>query len=398
MAVFYLTIVPNLVLKDGTHTIRVAVSHNGKTRYIPTKFSVADAKHFRNGKVVKGNDKDIINLNLRKEVSKYEERYEHVQYADTLTCSQIVSIIKSPVMGERHRTLSELAEEFMQQIDKEERGKTYKLYNLAINRFLDFAGPDSLMEQITPVRINAYVMFLNKSKLSSTSVNIYLTLLKVFVNYAKKMRYVTFDVDPFVIAKMPRAKKRETFISVDELRRIRDYRATKHNLYVIRDIFMLTYYLAGMNLVDMLDYDFRHTDVIDYIRKKTRNTKDGENSIRFTIPDEAKPIISHYMDKKTGRLVFGRYKTYTSCYNVLTRKMKKLAEATGIRHDFTLYSARKSFVQHGFELGIPLSTLEYCIGQSMKDSRPIFNYLSIMQKHADIAIRTILDNLKSDIS
>lgn len=397
MAVFYLTIVPNLAKKDGTHTIRVAVSHNGKTRYIPTKFTVADAKHFKNGKMVKGEDRDIINLNLRKELVKYEERLEHVQYADSLTCSQLVSIIRTPVMGEKHRTLLDIADEFLQQIDKEERAKTYKLYNLAVNRFLDFAGRNSLMEQITPVRINAYLMFLNKSRLSSTSVHIYLTLLKVFVNYAIKMRYVVFDVDPFITVKMPRSKKRETFISVEEIKRIRDFVAPKHNLYVIRDIFMLTYYLAGMNLVDMLEYDFRHTDVIDYIRKKTRNTKEGENSIRFTIPDEAKPIIAHYMDKKSGKLVFGRYKTYESCYNVLTRKMKKLAELTGIRHKFTLYSARKSFVQHGFELGIPLSTLEYCIGQSMKDSRPIFNYLFIMQKHADVAIRMILDNLKENI-
>ena len=100
------------------------------------------------------------------------------------------------------------------------------------------------------------------------------------------------------------------------------------------------------------------------------------------------------MDKKTGKLIFGRYKTYESCYNVLARKIKELAKATNIKHYFTLYSARKSFVQHGFDLGIPLSTLEYCIGQSMKESRPIFNYVTIMKRHADKAIREILDNLK----
>ena len=60
----------------------------------------------------------------------------------------------------------------------------------------------------------------------------------------------------------------------------------------------------------------------------------------------------------------------------------------------TFYSARKSFVQHGFELGIPLEILEYCIGQSMKTNRPIFNYVKIMRQHADLAIRQILDNLK----
>lgn len=114
----------------------------------------------------------------------------------------------------------------------------------------------------------------------------------------------------------------------------------------------------------------------------------------FTIPEETKPIIKKYMNKNTGRIVFGKYKTYVSCYNTLTRKLDTLKKIADIKHDFTLYSARKSFVQHGFDLGIPLSTLEYCIGQSMKEDRPIFNYVTIMKKHADKAIREILDNLK----
>ena len=93
-------------------------------------------------------------------------------------------------------------------------------------------------------------------------------------------------------------------------------------------------------------------------------------------------------------MIIGKYKTYVSCYNTLTRKMKVLKTVAGVTHNLTLYSARKSFVQHGYDLGIPLSTLEYCIGQSMKEDRPIFNYVSIMKKHADKAIREILDNLK----
>ena len=74
--------------------------------------------------------------------------------------------------------------------------------------------------------------------------------------------------------------------------------------------------------------------------------------------------------------------------------MQNLATEAGISRKLIYYSARKSFVQHGFEIGIPLETLEYCIGQSMKKNRPIFNYVKIMSKHADLAIRQILDNLK----
>ena len=31
----------------------------------------------------------------------------------------------------------------------------------------------------------------------------------------------------------------------------------KYNIGVVRDIFMLSYYLGGINLIDMLDIDFR---------------------------------------------------------------------------------------------------------------------------------------------
>lgn len=394
MANFFVTIVPGLKLKNGNHTIRIAVTHSGQTRYIPTNFLIENESEFKNGKVVKRPDKDALNAKLKRLLNMYEDRAERIPYIDVLSCSQLVQILKGPAIGEKHRTFADIANEYLSQIDEEERAKSHKLYRLAINKYLAYAGEQSLMEQVTPLRINNYIMSLQKSKLSSTTINIYITLLKVIINYAKKMRYVNFEVDPFITAKVPSAKKRDTYITVEQLKRIRDAKLDKHNMHVIRDIFMLTYYLAGMNLVDMLEYNFKNAVEVKYVRKKTRNTKEGDAVVNFSIPDEAKPIIARYMDKTTGKLVFGRYSSYVSCYNVLARKIKNLAEIGGIDHYFTLYSARKSFVQHGFNLGIPLSTLEYCIGQSMKEDRPIFNYVSIMKEHADKAIRTILDNIK----
>ena len=36
---------------------------------------------------------------------------------------------------------------------------------------------------------------------------------------------------------------------------------------------------------------------------------------------------------------------------------------------------------------------KYCIGHSMKSNRPIFNYIKIMQEHADKVFREILNQL-----
>ena len=393
MANLFITIVPTKVLANGQHKIRIAVSHNWDTRYIPTSIVIDSLNEFKNGKIVKRSDKELLNAKLKRIYDTYYERCESIEYADSLTCTQLVKIITSPINGEQHRKFEDIVEEFLSQIDEDDREKTHKLYKLAAKHFIRFTGPGALMEHITPIRINNYLMHLRKSKLSPTSIKIYITLLKVIINYAIKMRYVEYKVDPFVTASIPSAKKRDTYITVEQLKIIRDMVPNQYNVSVVRDIFMLTYYLAGMNLVDMLAYDFR-TNIVDYIRIKTRNTKDGDRLTSFAIPDEAKPLIKKYMNKNTGKLVFGKYKTYVSCYNTLTRKMKVLKTVAGVTHNLTLYSARKSFVQHGYDLGIPLSTLEYCIGQSMKEDRPIFNYVSIMKKHADKAIREILDNLK----
>ena len=393
MANLFITIVPTKVLANGQHKIRIAVSHNWDTRYIPTSIVIDSLNEFKNGKIVKRSDKELLNAKLKRIYDTYYERCESIEYADSLTCTQLVKIITSPINGEQHRKFEDIVEEFLSQIDEDDREKTHKLYKLAAKHFIRFSGPGTLMEHIKPIRINNYLTHLRKSKLSPTSIKIYITLLKVIINYAIKMRYVEYKVDPFVTASIPSAKKRDTHITVEQLKIIRDMVPYQYNVSVVRDIFMLTYYLAGMNLVDMLAYDFR-TDIVDYIRIKTRNTKDGDRLTSFAIPDEAKPLIKKYMNKNTGKLVFGKYKTYVSCYNTLTRKMKVLKTVAGVTHNLTLYSARKSFVQHGYDLGIPLSTLEYCIGQSMKEDRPIFNYVSIMKKHADKAIREILDNLK----
>ena len=393
MANLFITIVPTKVLANGQHKIRIAVSHNWDTRYIPTNIVIDSLNEFKNGKIVKRSDKELLNAKLKRIYDTYYERCESIEYADSLTCTQLVKIITSPINGEQHRKFEDIVEEFLSQIDEDDREKTHKLYKLAAKHFIRFTGPGALIEHITPIRINNYLTHLRKSKLSPTSIKIYITLLKVIINYAIKMRYVEYKVDPFVTASIPSAKKRDTYITVEQLKIIRDMVPNQYNVSVVRDIFMLTYYLAGMNLVDMLAYDFR-TNIVDYIRIKTRNTKDGDRLTSFAIPDEAKPLIKKYMNKNTGKLVFGKYKTYVSCYNTLTRKMKVLKTVAGVTHNLTLYSARKSFVQHGYDLGIPLSTLEYCIGQSMKEDRPIFNYVSIMKKHADKAIREILDNLK----
>ena len=71
MANFSLVIVPAKVLTGGKHKVRVMVSHNGQTRYIPTDIIIDSISEFKEGRVVKRPDKDILNLRLKKICDKY---------------------------------------------------------------------------------------------------------------------------------------------------------------------------------------------------------------------------------------------------------------------------------------------------------------------------------------
>jgi hypothetical protein len=84
---------------------------------------------------------------------------------------------------------------------------------------------------------------------------------------------------------------------------------------------------------------------------------------------------------------------------MVTKSLKYVARKLELSNtNINFYTARKSFVQIGFDIGIPLETLEYCVGQTVKTNRPIFNYAKIMARHADEAIRKILDEIKTSPS
>lgn len=155
---------------------------------------------------------------------------------------------------------------------------------------------------------------------------------------------------------------------------------------------MLTYYLGGINLRDLLAYDFKNKNDMRYVRHKTRNSKKGENEIVFTLQPEAKVLIDKYMSRN-GHLQFGKYSSYKQIYSLVFRHINKVTELSGVKKKVTYYSARKTFAQHGYDLGIQIEKIEYCIGHSMKNNRPIFNYIKIMQEHADKVFRAVLDQL-----
>ena len=393
MTTLKLTVVPAKISKKGIHKIRIAIGHRQETRYIVTRFAIEDITQFKDGQVVNTIDAGMINKKLRNLLNDYQDKLDKIN-SDKYTCAQIRQYLSSIIDVDNDGAFLAYAKSFVDDLIEDKRIGYAGFIQRSIDFFTEFNGGDILFSSITPQLIRNYERYLNNAgNLSATTIGMMMGHLRTIINRAQKDRVIKYDINPFEYYVAPAKVVRELDITVEELKKIRDAKFTDKGSCVARDLFMLSYYLGGINLIDLLEVDFRDMEQINYIREKSKNTKRSEMRISLTIPEEAKPIITRYV-KKNGKLDFGYKFSYHNFSCFIAGRIRRITEELEIDKRVVYYSARKSFVQHGFELGIPLEVLEYCIGQSVKKNRPIFNYVKIMRKHADEAIRKILDSLK----
>ena len=398
MTTIKLAVLKHTKAKNGSYKIRIAIGHKQETSYIVTKYSVQTYANWSAGMVVNQPDANYINVKLRQILNDYDQRLDRVINPDLYTCTQLRDTLKAMRPLGTGRTFMEYADYNIGELRKDGRNTTADMRQTQISRFSSFLGGDILLSDITPATITNYERWLNSHGNSIAYNGMLMTAVKTIINAAIRDGSVKYDIHPFAYWHATQAEPREQDITQDELRRIRDFQTIYKGEAKARDLLMLSYYLGGINLIDLLAYDFRGKKIMEYVRTKTRNKKKTNRTVSFSIPDEAVPIISKYMNPKTGRLDFHTNGTYDTFKNIVSRDCKRIAKKVGIDdwQKVCYYTARKSFVQHGFDLGISLEVLEYCIGQSMKDGRPIFNYLKVMRRHADTAIRTLINALNDD--
>lgn len=391
MAILNAVIVPAKVLKDGRHKVRISVAHNGETRYIVTDITINSIKEFKNGSVVKRPDASILNTKLRGLLQRYQGVIDDLTYTNGLSCPELVYQIKN-AGNYKHRTLLSIYEEYME--NAHIKPGTYIGYVNIWKVLNGHLNGKMLVENVTHGTILGLDKYLRGRGLKPTTVRNYLVFLMVLLNYAKRCGYVQYRVDPFAGYELPKMEVRQSWLSVDEVRKIRDADNLRPNIAKCRDLFMLSYYLGGINIVDLLDIDFNEqTDTIHYVRKKTEHRPKMNKYVEFRIPDEAKQIICRYKGED-GHITLSDHQRKTNCHYFFSVNMPKLAEVTGIKQ-LIYYSARKSFSQHAFDIGISTSVIDFILGHRVdKGGTSLYSYISVTPNMATIAIRKVLDNLK----
>lgn len=390
MALLNAVVIPSKSIKGGRNKVRISVAHNGETRYIVTDIILDSNSEFKNGKVVKRQDAAMLNTKIRNLLQRYQLALDELEYTNGLTCPELVYLIMN-AGADKHRTLKSIYEEYMENSTIQKGTRT--CYKSLWNNIVRYLGEKYLAECITHATILGLDKYLRERR-NSTTVRSHIVFVMVLLKYAQRCGYLQFRVDPFLGYKLPQPNVRQAWLRVDEVKRIRDIQSEKRNVRKCRDIFMLSYYLGGINVPDLLSINFNEQKkIIKYVRKKTEDRPKQNKYVEFSIPDEAKEIIARYKGED-GYLSFTDYGRKTKLHEFFSRNMPKLAEAAGIKK-VIYYSARKSFSQHAFDLGVSTSVIDFILGHRVdKGGTSLYSYISVTPDMATKAVRLVLDNLK----
>lgn len=392
MATLKLTVFKAKALKDGRHKIRIAVCHKHETSYIITNFIIDSESQFKNGQVVKRPDASMMNSKLRNLLNEYQEKLDAIKNKEIYSCSQIKNIISKPQSENESATFQQICMAYENELV--EKGSSGYAGLLRQNRkyFTEYVHGDILLCDITPEIIEGYSAFLRKNKkLGETTNGMMMRHTKTIINRGIKKRMVKYEVHPYIDFSIPSSPVRDIDISVETFNAIRKSSPQEKRLRIARDLFCLSFYLGGINLIDLMSYDFKKSERIEYVRTKSRNTTVGVKVISFTIPEPAMAIIRTWMNKTTGKLDFGYKFTYKNFQRYISRSLAALVKSIGISENVMFYSARKSFAQYASEIGIPDGIIDYCLGHSDKSKGVIRYYTKVRQKQADMAISRVID-------
>lgn len=282
--------------------------------------------------------------------------------------------------------------------------QTRSIYELTARKVLDFDRKASL--SVDKEWIESFRSHYLEQGMSINGVGKELRNIRAVFNWARR-RGLTQNY-PFLDYHIVEEETVPNNISVEDLRRLRDYPCeTWQKPYV--DFFFLSFYLAGINPVDLLSLksDAIKDGHLTFIRQKTN--KQGSTKIRtITLPvlPEAQEIIDRYPSDEGWLTGFmdcrNSYRSFARACNDALQKVgpsRKVKDKVGklrkmeyepICPEITLYSARYSFGSIAAnDLDISERTIGMCLGHSWAKN-VTSRYMATDQRKIDNAVRKVI--------
>jgi len=270
-------------------------------------------------------------------------------------------------------------------------------YRTAVNHLRYFMNKDVIRANEITVKVLTQFELWLRSQGMERGVSLYLgAIQKLFKEF--RLEYNDYEEDviiiknnPFEAYKVPKptTKRKKRTLTLQELTGIRDYECKNYKDAFARDMFMLSFYLVGMNTRDLFDCPAPVFGRIEYNRGKTKGRREDQAFISIKIEPEAQAIIDKYKGKKT-LLDLKDFVSFKEFNNILNKRIKHIAPGLFFymaRHTWATFARNKCDVSKD-DVAMSLNHID----QALKTTD---TYIDPDWSIIDRANRKVLDYLSS---
>ena len=376
MATFKICVFKHQQRVDKKYPVSIRVTWKRKHSYIKSEFYVTDKQIVKKTFEVK--DTYILN-ELNKRIMLYEElKSRKLGFRIELYSAKELTeyFQKETTPGTDHNIdFVAFSREHYGKLIAQGRKSTALTMQRSLNALIDFCnGRQKIaITEITAKFLAQFELFLRSERvvrrtnqlgritttinpgLSDVSVIDYMTDLRTLFNAAmdefndedkEELRIIHYPFRKYKIQRTPEPKKRNlSAMHLHSISNASEEQLELERTIFSRDVFMLSFYLVGMNLADMYDLTNYANGRIQYSRRKTKNRRQDKAFISIKVEPEAAAIIEKYRDQ-TGQRVFSFYKRYSTSHvfsSNVNKGLKNVAKVCDIQEPISTYYARHSW-------------------------------------------------------
>ncbi len=343
--------------KDNTHTIVLIISQKGKQTEIATRYAVLK-KDFRNERILNscksvGNVREV-NTKLSKFLNEAWARIDELAEKRLVRGMSAVAIANYIKKGGAVKNIS-FSDYFEIFIEKIINGNTARIYRATAN----FLKKNYGHLEFTDINKRWLYDFkkLRLEQSTAATANLDLRNIRAVFNAAIYVdEYVSSELYPFRNFEFAKSQARNLRLPLGTILEIRDYKTDNKNVEVARDVFMLSFYLIGINTSDLYGLKEMKGDRVEYVRNKTGKFYD------IRVEPEARKIIEKYRGSGTLLSFSSKYANPENLTKFLNKRLKVIGADLGIK-GLIMYHARHSWA--GIAAQAPIGAGKGLIAQAL---------------------------------
>lgn len=378
------------------YPVRIYIYLNGTRIEMNTGVFIQDPQNFDSLTLVHDDELNhkVKNIKLR-HIQSEMEMFTLTEKNPAAIKEKIEILVNGEARKKKVKAFTDFIMDFA--VTKENPG-TRGLYELTARKVADFDAKADF-EKIDAAWLKEFERHNIRRGMSVNGIAIHLRNIRTVFNWCIDNEYT--DKYPFRKFKVKSEKVPIRNLTAEQIAVLRDY-AVEPWQEIYRDFFMLSFYLCGINPVDLLHLktDNINNGRLTYKRRKTGHLFD------LPVPKEAQEIITKYKGRNYLLSPLDKYSDYKDFLHHWNDALKKIGttelvqDKAGKRRkvvyhplypNMTVYTARYSFASIAAELDIPRETVALCLGHSWADVTS--HYIAYDTRKIDKAVKQVIDYL-----